>query len=79
MTKFILTTESGSDLSPELIDRYGIHVIPMHVTIGTKTIDDGSFDVEDVYRFYDETGTLPKTSGSTPQDNSVVFEQIFTN
>ena len=79
MTKFIITTESGSDISPELIERYNIHVIPMHVTMGSKTFDDGSFDVEDVYRFYDQTGTLPKTAGTTPQDNSVVFEQIFAN
>lgn len=77
MTKFIITTESGSDLSPEIIERYNIHVIPMHVTMGSETFDDGSFDVEDVYRFYDKTGTLPKTSGSTPQDNSIVFERIF--
>ena len=79
MTKFIITTESGSDISPELIERYNIHVIPMHVTMGSETFDDGSFDVEDVYHFYDQTGTLPKTAGTTPQDNSVVFEQIFAN
>lgn len=79
MTKFIITTESGSDLSPELIERYNIHVIPMHVTMGSETFDDGSFDVEDVYRFYDQTGTLPKTAGTTPQDNSLAFEQIFAN
>lgn len=79
MTKFIITTESGSDLSSELIERYNVHVIPMHVTMGSETFDDGSFDVEDVYRFYDQTGTLPKTAGTTPQDNSAVFEQIFAN
>ena len=77
MTKFIITTESGSDISPELIERFNIHVIPMHVTMGSETFDDGSFDVEDVYHFYDQTGTLPKTAGTTPQDNSVVFERIL--
>ena len=78
MTQFIITTESGSDLSSELIERYNIQVIPMHVTLGSETLDDGSFDVEDVYRFYDQTGTLPKTAGTTPQDNSNVFKHIFT-
>ena len=78
MTNYIITTESGSDISPQLVERYGIYVIPMHVTMGEETYDDGSFDVEDVYRFYDKTGTLPKTSGSTPQDSMVVFERIFT-
>ena len=77
MTKYIITTESVSDISPQLVERYGIYVIPMHVTMGSETYDDGSFDVEDVYHFYDKTGTLPKTSGSTPQDNTVMFERVF--
>lgn len=77
MTKYIITTESGSDISPQLIERFGIYVVPMHVTMGSETYDDGSFDVEDIYHFYDKTGTLPKTSGSTPQDFTTLFERVF--
>lgn len=78
MTKFIITTESGSDLSPQLLERYPIHIVPMYVTMGTETYPDGSFEVEEVYRFYDRTGSLPKTSGSAPHDNALIFEQIFS-
>ncbi|MGP6140416.1 MULTISPECIES: DegV family protein [unclassified Jeotgalibaca] len=74
---YIITTESGSDISQEWIDRYNIQVVPMHVTLGDKTIDDGSIPVEEIYKYYDETGTLPKTSGSTPEDFRVLFERIF--
>ena len=77
MTKYIITTESGSDISPHLVERYGIVVIPMHVTMGSKTYDDGDFDAKDLYDFYHETGKLPKTSGSTPQDFTTLFERIF--
>lgn len=77
MTKFIITTESGSDLPKEIIDRYNIYVIPMHVTMGDQTYDDGSFDVEEVFNYYEEQDVLPKTSGTTPQDNTKVFQQIF--
>lgn len=77
MRKYIITTESGSDLSKELIERYNIHVVPMHVTMGDLTYSDGSFEVQKVFDFYEETGTLPKTSGSTPQDNTEVFKNIF--
>lgn len=77
MTKYIITTESGSDLSPEMIERYNIHVVPMHVTMGEETYPDGSFDVQELFDFYDKTDILPKTSGSTPQDNSKVFKEIF--
>lgn len=77
MTKFIITTESGSDLLKEIIDRYNIYVIPMHVTMGDQTYDDGKFDVEKVFNYYEEHEVLPKTSGTTPQDNTKVFQQIF--
>ena len=77
MTNFIIATESGSDLSQQLIDRYNIKIIPMHVTMGNKTVDDGSFPVKDIYDYYEKTGILPKTSGSSPEDNRRVFQHIF--
>ena len=77
MRKYIITTESGSDLSQEIIDRYNIQVVPMHVTMEDQTYPDGSFDVQKIFDYYEETGNLPKTSGSTPQDNYEVFKRIF--
>lgn len=77
MNKYIITTESGSDLSQEMIERYNIYVIPMHVSMGAATYPDGSFDVQKVFDFYEETDELPKTSGSTPEDNAIVFKKIF--
>lgn len=77
MNKYVITTESGSDIPQELVDRYNIHVVPMHVTMGNDTFEDGSFDVQKVFDYYDETDQLPKTSGSTPQDNTKVFTEVF--
>lgn len=77
MGKYIITTESGSDLSKEIIDRYNIQIIPMHVTMDDQTYQDGSFEVQKVFDFYEKTGALPKTSGSTPQDNTEVFKKVF--
>lgn len=77
MKKYIITTESGSDLSKEIIDRFNIHVIPMHVTMDNQTYPDGSFDVQKVFDYYEKTGNLPKTSGTSPQDNIEVFSQVF--
>ena len=31
MKKYIITTESGSDLPQDIIERYGVHIVPMHV------------------------------------------------
>lgn len=79
MTQYIITTESGSDLPKEYINRYNVQIIPMHVTMGNDTKPDGSFEVEEAFKFYDETGTLPKTSGTTPDDNLRKFAEIREN
>lgn len=78
MRKYIITTESGSDLPKEIIDRYNIKVIPMNVTMGDSIYPDGSFEAQKVFDFYDETGTLPKTSGSTPEDCSRTYREVYT-
>ena len=69
----ILVAETGSDITPELAEEYGIYLVPMHVQMGDETFDDGKFPPEDVCAYYDRTGKVPKTSASTPYD----FEQIF--
>ena len=76
MQKIILLAESGSDITPELAERYGIQMVPMHVNFGEETWDDGSFPVEKIIDYYQETGNLPKTSGSTPEDFEIVFDKI---
>ena len=48
MKKIILMTETGSDLKPELAAKYGIYVVPMHVTFGDKTVNDMTFDPEEI-------------------------------
>ena len=76
MSNIIVTVESGSDLPKDLAQLYGIHVVPMHITFGDKTKKDGSFPVSDICDYYEESGKIPKTSGCTPEDFRIVFEQI---
>lgn len=70
----ILVTETGADIPPELVREYGIQIVPMHVTFDTETRDDGTFPAEEICGFYNRTGILPKTSGSTPEDFVKVFD-----
>ena len=76
MSNIIVTVESGSDLPKDLAQLYGIHVVPMHITFGDKTKKDGSFPVSDICDYYEGSGKIPKTSGCTPEDFRIVFEQI---
>ncbi|MBQ7796581.1 MAG: DegV family protein [Lachnospiraceae bacterium] len=76
MKKIILMAETGSDITPELAKEYGIYIVPMHVTFGDQTLDDGSFSPEKIRDFYKETGKLPKTSGSVPEDFTPIYDEI---
>ena len=76
MKKIILVAESGSDITPELAEKYGIYVPPMHVNFGEETFDDGTFPVQKIVDYYRDGGKLPKTSGCTPGDFITVFDEI---
>ena len=76
MKKIILVAESGSDITKELAAKYGIHVVPMHVAFDDVTEDDGTFPAERIPEHYRNTGRLPKTSGSTPEDFIKAFDEL---
>ena len=76
--KIILVAETGSDITPALAKELGILLVSMHVSMGSQTLDDGTFPPEDVCAYYDRTGKVPTTSGSTPYDFETVYEKIFT-
>ena len=77
MSKYILLAETGSDIPAELAKKHGVATVPMHVSFGDKTMDDGTFAPEDIYTFFEKTGTLTKTSGCTPGDFETAYAQIF--
>ena len=74
--KIIITAETGSDIPKALAAELGIRLIPMHVSMGSETLDDGTFPPEDVCAYYDKTGKCPTTSGSTPYDFESVYDPI---
>ena len=72
----VIVAESGSDITPEVAEKYGIEIVPMHVSMGDKVRADGTFPVDEICEYYDTTGRLPKTSGSSPEDFNKVFDRI---
>lgn len=76
MKKIIIVAETGSDVTTELAEKYGIELVPMHVSFDTETLDDGTFPAEQIVEYYNSTGKLPKTSGSTPGDFEDKFDEI---
>ena len=61
MVKII--SDSTCDLSQELLERYDIAVLPLQVTLGEASYEDGiNITVDEIYRWADENKTTPKTA-----------------
>ena len=66
MVKII--SDSTCDLSPELVARYDIDVLPLHIILGEEDYLDGSIAPEDIYRWSDESRQSPKTAAVSLED-----------
>lgn len=74
MSRVIIASDSTCDLSQELVQRYGIHILPLGVTLGEKQFTDGvDITPDDIYAHYAATGELPKTSAV----NIAEFDDFF--
>jgi uracil permease len=74
MSKIVIASDSTCDLSPELIERYGIQILPLGVALGERQYTDGvDIDPDFIYAHYEKTGELPKTSAVNLAD----FEEFF--
>lgn len=61
MVKII--SDSTCDLSQDLIDKYDISVLPLHIILGEEDYLDGkSITPDEIYKWSDENNTTPKTS-----------------
>ena len=59
----ILCADSTCDLSAELIAKYNVKIMPLHVTLEEKTFSDGvDITPDDIYAYYNEHKVLPKTA-----------------
>lgn len=76
MKTIVLVAETGSDLPLELAEKFDVQIVPMHVSFDGTSVDDGSFPPEQILDYYNQTGKLPTTSGSTPGDFERIFDQI---
>lgn len=66
MVKII--SDSTCDLSPELIARYDIDIVPLHIILGEDDYLDGRIAPENIYRWSDENHASPKTAAVSMED-----------
>ena len=76
MAHIVITAETGCDVPAAEAAELGVELVPMHVTVGSRTIDDGEISPAEMLEQCRQFGVLPKTSGCTPHDFEVAFDRI---
>ncbi len=67
--KVIITRDSTSDLPPDIVEKLNIKTIPLVVNLGDRSYQDGvDITPDDIYKYHDEHGVLPKTSAVNVDD-----------
>ena len=74
MSNIRIVTDSTADLTPELVERYGIGVVPLEVLVNGKAYKD-KIDItnEEYYEILRSAETLPTTSQPSP----AVFADVY--
>ena len=78
MKKIAILTDSTSDLSKDLLERYDIRVFPLHIHLGEMEYSDGiDITPEEIYRWSEETKTTPKTSALSLYDAKEYLKKVL--
>ena len=77
MVKII--SDSTCDLSPELLARYEIDILPLHILQGDQEFEDGkNITPDQIYAWSDANKTTPKTSAPAMADAIELFRPYVT-
>lgn len=60
--KVKIISDSTCDLSKELVQRYDIDILPLHILLGDNEYEDGVITPDEIFAWSDDNKTTPKTS-----------------
>ncbi len=71
-----IITDSISDISPEIADKYGVEVIPVNVVMSGKTYkDDSSLPQQQLINWIKDNNEFPGFRGINPNEFQKVFQK----
>ncbi|WP_440106174.1 DegV family protein [Planococcus halotolerans] len=74
MSRIHIVTDSTSDLRPEVLKEYGVHMLPLSIQIGDKTyLDRVDLEPESFLGLMEKSDELPKSSQPAPG----VFKELY--
>ena len=75
-----IIADSTCDLSKELLEKYEISILPLHIVLGDKEYKDGLEILPDeIYAWSDANKEAPKTSAASISDTMELFETNLKN
>ena len=85
MRKVAIISDSTCDLSIELLEKYQITTVPLHIHLGEEEYSDGiNITPEQIYEWSDANKATPKTSALSPfeakeclEKQLVVYEEVI--
>lgn len=75
-----IISDSTCDLSKELIEKYDITILPLHIHLGEDEYQDGvTITPDEIYTWADANNTTPKTSAASMIEVIELFEPYIEN
>lgn len=74
-----IIADSTCDLSQDLLEKYNIKILPLHILLGEEEYEDGkNISPEEIYRWSDEHGSTPRTSAASPESTMRLYKEVYT-
>ena len=75
-----IISDSTCDLSKDLIEKYDITILPLHIHLGEEEYQDGvTITPDEIYTWADANNTTPKTSAASMIEVIELFEPYIKN
>ena len=75
-----IIADSTCDLSKDLLEKYDVSILPLHIVLGEKEYKDGlEITPDEIYAWSDTNKEAPKTSAASISDTMEIFEEYLKN
>ena len=73
-----IISDSTCDLSNELLEKYNIPILPLHIVLGEKEYKDGlEISPDEIYQWSDTNKEAPKTSAASISDTIDLYKKYL--
>lgn len=72
-----IISDSTCDLSKDLLEKYDVTILPLHIHLGEAEYEDGvNITPDEIYKWSDENKTTPKTAAPSIAEAMVLISQV---